>query len=184
MKTRLAATIGPAAALAVYQELLEHTQRITAKLAEVHKTVWLAEPATTATAPYAWPGFEQAEQPPGDLGQRMQTAFARAFSQAAAAVVIIGTDCPGLTTEHLSAAFQALTTHDVVIGPATDGGYYLLGMRQLYADLFQNKSWSTDAVCSATLADAARLQLQVAQLPILRDVDTADDLAAWRAAER
>ncbi|WP_262892577.1 TIGR04282 family arsenosugar biosynthesis glycosyltransferase [Hymenobacter qilianensis] len=113
----------------------------------------------------------------------MQHAFTQAFAVGATSVVIIGTDCPGLTTALLSQAFERLATHDVVVGPAADGGYYLLGMNTLHPALFQQKAWSTASVLHDTLADAARLGLQVARLPTMHDVDTADDLAVWRAAE-
>jgi rSAM/selenodomain-associated transferase 1 len=113
----------------------------------------------------------------------MLIAFQQAFNSGARAVVIIGTDCPGLTSQHLQQAFELLTSHDIVVGPAADGGYYLLGMTTLHEELFQNKAWSTASVLSSTLADAARLGLRVAHLPTLHDVDTADDLATWRAAE-
>jgi glycosyltransferase A (GT-A) superfamily protein (DUF2064 family) len=73
-----------------------------------------------------------------------------------------------------------LADHDLVLGPATDGGYYLLGLRAPQATLFQGKSWSTATVLAETLADAQRLGLRIALLPELADVDTADDLAAWR----
>jgi rSAM/selenodomain-associated transferase 1 len=182
VKTRLAAGIGAAAALAVYQELLEHTYTATAGVA-AHKTVWLAEAPTQPNAlPEQWSRYEQKLQVPGDLGQKMQAAFSHAFLHEASAAVIIGTDCPGLTEALLTEAYVALATHDVVIGPAEDGGYYLLGMNELYGELFSSKSWSTDSVLAHTLADAARLGLRVAQLPTLRDVDDAADLAAWRAA--
>jgi hypothetical protein len=111
----------------------------------------------------------------------MHQAFAAAFEAGATAVVIVGTDCPDLSTDHLTTAFQQLASHDVVVGPALDGGYYLLGMRILVPDFFVNKPWSTAAVLVATLADANRLSLRVAHLPALADIDTADDLAAWRA---
>ncbi|OGX86432.1 hypothetical protein BEN47_13080 [Hymenobacter lapidarius] len=181
VKTRLARTEGPEAALHIYTELLHHT-RTAADGVSATKTLWLAgdEPPTDS-AFSKWAGYEQHPQPAGDLGERMHHAFARAFSGGATAAVIIGTDCPELTTAHLDAAFQHLATHDVVVGPARDGGYYLLGMRTLIPDFFSNKEWSTDAVLPTTLADAARLGLTVAQLPVLSDVDNADDLAAWRS---
>ena len=97
-------------------------------------------------------------------------------------MAIIGTDCPGLRASHLAGAFAALETADVVLGPATDGGYYLLGLRQPQPELFRNKAWSTDSVLADTVADARRLGLRVALLPELRDVDDVDDLAAWNAA--
>ena len=182
VKTRLAATIGDEAALAVYQELLQHTYTATATVA-ARKIVWMAEAPTTLTAPSdVWSDYEQLLQFPGDLGTKMQAAFSHAFATGAKLVIVIGTDCPGLTGEFLTQAFAALETHDVVIGPAEDGGYYLLGMREVYADLFAGKSWSTTSVLAHTLTDAARLGLRVAQLPTLRDVDTAADLAAWRGA--
>ncbi|RSK34557.1 TIGR04282 family arsenosugar biosynthesis glycosyltransferase [Hymenobacter metallilatus] len=181
VKTRLAADIGAEGALAVYQELLAHTRAVVAPLA-VHKTVWLAEaPAAPLPAP-EWPGYEPLLQPAGDLGQKMQTAFAHAFARQAGRVLIIGTDCPGLTTALLTEAFEALLTHDVVLGPAADGGYYLLGMRQLYPQLFQAKSWSTATVRAETLADIRRLQLRLHQLPELQDIDTGADLKAWQTS--
>ena len=78
-------------------------------------------------------------------------------------------------------AVALLLDHDVVLGPATDGGYYLLGLRALRPELFAHKNWSTATVLAETLADVRRLGLRVALLPELRDVDTAADLAAWRA---
>ena len=189
VKTRLAAGIGAAAALAVYRELLALTAAAAAA-AQVPATVWLAEaPADEATAVSAalprpeWPGLPWRVQPPAEsLGARMAHAFEKAFEEGAGRVVVIGTDCPGLSAALLTQAFNQLLTHDVVLGPADDGGYYLLGMNKLEAEFFENKSWSTAAVLPDTLADAARLGLRVALLPQLHDVDSAADLAAWRAA--
>ena len=178
-KTRLARTIGPEAALCVYRELLARTRAATDGVAAA-KTLWLAgEPAAESTFAH-WAGYQQRPQPPGDLGQRLHAAFAAAFAAGAPAAVVIGTDCPELTAAHLAAAFRHLATHDAVVGPARDGGYYLLGLRALVPDFFRNKPWSTATVLAETLADAARLGLRVAQLPPLADVDTAEDLAAWR----
>lgn len=178
-KTRLAHTIGPEAALHVYHELLAHTRAAAAGVAAT-KTLWLAGEPAAENAFARWPGYQQRPQPPGDLGQRMHAAFAEAFAAGAPAAVAIGTDCPELTAAHLTAAFRHLATHDAVVGPALDGGYYLLGTRALVPDFFQNKPWSTATVLADTLADAARLGLRVAHLASLADVDTAEDLAAWR----
>ncbi|UPL50640.1 TIGR04282 family arsenosugar biosynthesis glycosyltransferase [Hymenobacter sublimis] len=181
VKTRLAADIGAELALSIYRQLLAHTRAVVAPL-PVHKTVWLAEAGPAADLTDEWPGYEQLAQPPGDLGEKMQAAFAHDFDRQAAAVVIIGTDCPGLTTAHLTNAFEALRTHDVVLGPATDGGYYLLGMKQLWPSLFTGKSWSTDTVCSATVADAQQLGLRLQLLSELSDIDTGADLRAWETS--
>ena len=188
VKTRLSAGIGAAAALAVYRELLALTAAAVAA-AQVPATVWLAEaPAGAAAAPAAlprpeWPGLPWRVQPPADsLGARMAHAFGAAFGAGAGRVVIIGTDCPDLSEALLTRAFDQLLTHNLVIGPAEDGGYYLLGMNKVEAELFKNKRWSTAAVLPETLADAARLGLRVALLPTLSDIDSAADLAAWRSA--
>jgi rSAM/selenodomain-associated transferase 1 len=183
VKSRLAAGVGEPAALAIYHELLAITNA--AILAGgIPATVWLADTAgvePTAAETREWAAHQVQCQPEGDLGERMATAFAAAFESGAGRVAIIGTDCPGLRDTHLRHAFNLLETNDLVLGPATDGGYYLLGLRQLRPELFQNKTWSTGSVLADTLADAGRLGLRVAFLPTLRDVDNADDLAVWRA---
>jgi rSAM/selenodomain-associated transferase 1 len=187
VKTRLAAGIGAEAALAVYRELLALTAAaVTA--AQVPATVWLAEApagADPAQPRPEWPGLPWRVQPAaGALGERMAQAFGEAFAAGAGRVVIIGTDCPGLSAELLRQAFDQLLSHELVVGPADDGGYYLLGMNTLHNKLFANKAWSTDTVLPDTLADAARLGLRVAQLPTLHDVDSAQDLATWRGHPR
>lgn len=186
VKTRLAADIGAEAALAVYRELLSLTAAAV-KQARVPATVWLAEAPQPAADPHQprpeWPGLPWRVQPAaGQLGERMAHAFTAAFAGGAARVVIIGTDCPGLRADLLREAFAQLAAHDLVLGPAEDGGYYLLGLRAFQPALFANKDWSTATVLADTLADAARLNLRVAQLPVLADIDSGPDLAAWRAA--
>ena len=183
VKSRLAAGVGEPAALAIYHELLAITNAAVVA-AGMPATVWLADTADvepTAAETREWAAHQARCQPEGDLGARMATAFATAFDAGAGRVAIIGTDCPGLRDTHLNEAFALLETNDLVLGPATDGGYYLLGLRQPQPQLFQNKTWSTDSVLTDTLADAGRLGLRVAFLPTLRDVDNAADLAVWRA---
>ena len=183
VKSRLAAGVGEPVALAIYHELLAITNAAVVA-AGVPATVWLADTVgvePTAAETREWAAHHAKCQTEGDLGARMVAAFAAAFAAGAGRVAIIGTDCPGLRDTHLKQAFALLQTNDLVLGPATDGGYYLLGLRQPQAALFQNKPWSTDSVLADTLADAGQLGLQVAFLPTLRDVDNADDLAAWRA---
>ncbi len=183
VKTRLAAGIGPEAALAVYRELLALTAAAVAA-ARVPATVWLAEDPAEGNPDRPrpeWPGLPWRVQPAADsLGTRMAQAFGAAFGAGAGRVVIIGTDCPGLSAALLRQAFDQLLSHELVVGPADDGGYYLLGMNQLRPELFANKDWSTATVLPDTLADAARLGLRVARLPTLHDVDSAQDLATWR----
>ena len=188
VKTRLAATLGPEAALAIYRRLLAITQQAVAAAA-VPATVWLAEapPAgaladavAAAGALPEWPGLPWRIQAPAlDLGERMAAAFAAAFAEGATRVAVIGTDCPGLTAALLTQALNGLAAHDVMIGPAADGGYYLLALRQPCPALFQNIAWSSATVLADTLSLAAGLGLSVGLLPELHDVDTAEDLAHW-----
>lgn len=182
VKSRLAAEVGAPAALAVYHELLDLTRAAVAA-AGVPATVWLADAAgavPTAREVREWPDLTARCPAPGNLGQRMAAAFAAAFAAGAGRVAVIGMDCPALRAEHLTRAFALRAEHDVVLSLATDGGYYLLGLRQPQPELFEHKAWSTATVLADTLADARRLGLRVASLPELRDVDTAADLAAWR----
>jgi hypothetical protein len=108
----------------------------------------------------------------------MASAFAHAFADGVRSVVIIGTDCPGLSSAHLHEAMKALETHEAVLGAAEDGGYWLLGLTSPIRSIFQNKAWSTDTVLRDTLADFKALGVSVARLDTLRDLDTADDLHA------
>ena len=186
VKTRLAAGVGAEAALAVYLELLGVT-RTAVTSAAVPVTVWLADTVgsrPTTEEAREWRGLAARSQAAGDLGQRMAAAFDAAFAAGAGRVVIIGTDCPGLTAALLGEAVAHLVHHDAVLGPATDGGYYLLGLRRPVPELFVNKAWSTASVLADTLADAKQLQLSVALLPELQDVDTVEDLTVWRNAGR
>lgn len=113
-----------------------------------------------------------------DLGARMQQAFATLFGKGYQRVFIVGTDVPSLPLDHYKQALVLLDAHDVVVGPAQDGGYYLLGLKQPRPELFADIAWSTDRVLAATQEKAAGLGLKVALLPSWRDVDTIDDLQA------
>ena len=113
----------------------------------------------------------------GDLGQRMKRAFDDAFAAGGGKVAIVGTDCPGLTVENLCEAFDALDAGDVALGPSTDGGYWLIGLRRP-ADLFADVAWSTESVLSQTLERAREAALTVRTLSMLTNIDRPDDLRA------
>lgn len=113
-----------------------------------------------------------------DLGARMQQAFATLFGKGYQQVFIVGTDIPSLPLDHYKQALALLDTHDVVLGPALDGGYYLIGLKQPRPELFADIAWSTDRVLAATQEKTATLDLKTALLPPWRDVDTIDDLRA------
>ncbi|NEQ41189.1 MAG: glycosyltransferase [Okeania sp. SIO3I5] len=116
------------------------------------------------------------EQGTGDLGERIIRAFESAFERGMKSVVVIGTDCPSLTTEIMLEAFAKLTESDVIIGPATDGGYYLIGLKKIIPELFQGINWGTSEVLSKTVATAQNLNLVIDYLPELSDIDRPEDL--------
>ncbi len=176
VKTRLAASVGPDKALEIYLQLLQHTCKVTQKL-PMKKLVYYSNAVDTNDL---WPNeeYQKRVQPQGNLGEKMEAAFAIAFAEGHTDVVIIGSDCLQLTPAIVSEAYHKLAQHDVVIGPALDGGYYLLGMKRLHPELFRNKRWSTEHVFPDTLSDVERLHLSHALLPRLSDVDYVEDLDA------
>jgi rSAM/selenodomain-associated transferase 2/rSAM/selenodomain-associated transferase 1 len=124
------------------------------------------------------------EQDGADLGERMLTAFLDAFHDGAERALLMGTDCPGVTAQILEKAFQELERSDLVLGPAADGGYYLIGLRKAYPELFVNVPWGTKEVLKHTL-EIARLQgLSAGFVDRLSDVDRPEDLHVWRDIER
>ena len=125
------------------------------------------------------PDLQVQRQGEGDLGDRLSQAFQTAFAEGKEAAIVLGTDCPELDAALLEQAFQELQLHDLVLGPASDGGYYLLGLRQPVPELFANIPWSTSTVLSQTLAIAEQLGLSIALLPTLSDVDYPEDLEVW-----
>ncbi len=174
VKTRLAATLGEEKALAIFQKLALHTKNITRGLA-MDKAVFYSE---VVEQDDVWPSsaFRKFEQGGGDLGKRMRNAFSTGFDMGYDRVSIIGTDCYELTGSIIDQAFESLTTVDAVIGPAVDGGYYLLGMRKFYPAVFDNKRWSTDTVLKETVEDFESMGLTYSKLEVLRDVDREEDL--------
>jgi uncharacterized protein len=175
VKTRLAASVGPETALDIYLHLLRHTRDITQDL-PMDKVVYYTEKVEQDDL---WPAkhyLKKLQHLEGDLGEKMEMAFEVAFAEGYTSVVIIGSDCPQLSAEIINQAFEELKSHEVVIGPALDGGYYLLGMKHLHPELFQNKRWSTEHVFPDTLYDIERLHLSHTLLPYLSDVDKLEDL--------
>lgn len=172
VKTRLASDIGDKKALEVYIKLLEHTRDTISGLA-ADKFVF-----STETFNGNWPDCINEIQSAGDLGTKMYNAFELVFARGYDRILIIGSDCLELTEHHMEEAFTALNNNDIVIGPATDGGYYLLGMKKCRAFLFSNKTWSTPLVYQQTLDAITQNSLSVHSLIMLKDVDTVDDMPA------
>ncbi len=172
VKTRLAATIGDSAAFAVYEKLLTHTQKVTSHL-PCDKFLFNSDFIDDENP---WEAYIKTIQTGQSIGERMKNAFEQIFEKSYKQVVIIGTDCPELTADAILIAFEKLNNYDVVIGPASDGGYYLMGLKKLYPDLFQNISWSTSAVLSTTVTICKNLSLKYILLKELHDVDEEKDL--------
>ncbi len=185
MKTRLVRELGEAGALAAYRELGTLVIGAVTGLSEC-ETVIAFTPPDREDLVRAWLGAGRQYEPQseGDLGARMLGAIAARFAAGAAKVLLIGTDCPGLGSALLETAFVRLDRADAVLGPAADGGYYLVGMTRPIPELFRGIPWSTDATLAVTLERAATAGVAVAMLEEQRDVDTPDDWRAWQASRR
>jgi rSAM/selenodomain-associated transferase 1 len=178
VKTRLAHSVGEEQALAIYLKMVAHT-RMVASSVDVDRVVYYSEYVDTEDN---WLNeiFDKELQTGVDLGERMCKAFHKGFQQGYESICLIGTDCPELSVEILNQAFDALNNHPGVIGPARDGGYYLIGMNALLPSAFEGKQWSTASVCNDTLKDFAEAGWKVYQLPTLADVDEGKDLSNLR----
>ena len=172
VKTRLASKIGNKLALKVYNELTRHTASICEKIKTKKKVYYSKEIIFNDS----WSGlvFQKKLQCEGDLGQRMKTAFDEAFNEGYKKVIIIGSDVYSLSELIIQQAFHELNYHDVVIGPALDGGYYLLGLKMNYPQIFNNKNWGTKSVLNETLNDLKSKSIFF--LNPQNDIDDYDDL--------
>ncbi|MFI5134354.1 MAG: TIGR04282 family arsenosugar biosynthesis glycosyltransferase [Chitinophagales bacterium] len=180
VKTRLAKTMGAEKALQIYNELLEHTHRITKKL-PMDKAVYYSDEVTMGDI---WDkgNFEKMVQEGSDLGKRMLNAFKNSFQKGYRKVVIIGSDNFEITSKIILEAFESIPQNNFVIGPTHDGGYYLIGMMALHASLFKNKKWSSDGVLQDTLIDIRNMNGSYKLLPELTDIDTEEDLLQSKRA--
>jgi rSAM/selenodomain-associated transferase 1 len=179
VKTRLAATVGNQKALDIFQKLALHTRHITENLPQ-DKIVFYTDAIDLMDM---WPNatYLKALQQGEDLGEKMQRAFLAGFETGYSAICIIGTDCYELSEEVVAQGFEALKSAEAVIGPARDGGYYLLGLKRPHQRIFENKEWSTGTVSQQTIKDFETLDLPYVKLPELRDIDLEDDLPAdWK----
>jgi uncharacterized protein len=193
-KTRLIPALGPVGAADLHRQMTEHCLREVRQFqaASGHcaqgpnsgLTIEVQFTGATTAQMQAWLGVDltyclQAE---GDLGDRLAAACHRAFAAGCQSVMIIGTDCPGLNALTLTQARQSLQHHDLVLGPAQDGGYYLIGLRKFVPALFQGIAWSTANTLAETVVIARQHHLNTQYLPPLSDVDHPEDLIHWRKA--
>lgn len=180
-KTRLISALGPEGAAALYRRMATEVAAEAGRLARPglgHMA--LVEPPERVEEVGSWLGSPWCPRPQagGDLGARLAAAFAEAFAAGARRVVAMGTDCLDLNADLLGLAFDRLADHDAVVGPATDGGYYLIGLAHPMAPCFEAIPWSTPETLNTTRARLAAADCTVAELPELRDLDTPADLAA------
>ena len=173
-KTRLAKTIGNRLALKIYTYLLNYTTKEVQKI-DCKKTVLLAY-HTNEEELFPEKNFYRALQINGNLGDKIKHAFQVGFQHKQEKVVVIGSDCFELKATHYAKTFELLNNNDVVIGPALDGGYYLIALKKPFPALFENKSWSTEQLLKETVATIKEHKLTYCLLETLRDIDTENDL--------
>ncbi len=172
VKTRLAKSIGDQAALETYKILSKHTSKIISEI-DSDQLIFYSDKIQdndvwTAT------NCKKQIQTKGDLGQKMLAAFQYGFSLGYQKIIIIGSDLYSLRPKHIESAFEQLENYDVVIGPALDGGYYLLGLNFIIPKIFKQKQWSTSSVLKETLSDLKEFNVNL--LEPLNDIDTYEDL--------
>ena len=181
-KTRLIPVLGAEGAADLQRRMAEHVLAEAQDLAarrEVSLEVCYEGGNEALLSRWLGSRFSYSEQRAGDLGTRMHTAFKEGFLKGNERVLIIGTDCPGLTDKLLETALEDLREHDVVLGPARDGGYYLIGLKRLCPSLFHDIQWGTHDVLAHTLEVVHRNGLSVKLVELMNDVDRPEDLEAW-----
>lgn len=178
VKTRLAATIGKEKALEAYKHLLKHTEDVI-KESNIPCTVYFTSD-TEEPSVFNDHHFNKALQIEGNLGEKMSAAFQDQFQQGVDSVVIIGTDCYSIQATHIQEAFIQLVENDFVIGPANDGGYYLLGMKEFCPEIFDGINWSTETVLEETLSRIKSMNKKTVLLEELVDVDHEHELGTLR----
>ena len=172
VKTRLAKDLGSDVARSCHQELVNRTIKLAMPFEPViyftgplHNKDWVRD-------------LDVLPQQGKDLGERMHTCFEDGIR------VLIGTDCPMMSEKYIEAAFKALETNDLVLGPTEDGGYVLVGLNSPNSDLFKDVPWSTEKVLATTLRIAENLGLKYVLLPRVWDVDDSGDHARWQRFKR
>ncbi len=178
VKTRLAAAIGPEGALQVYRTLREYTAGVT-RACHAEKAVFYSDdiPGQDCFLEVGTSAFLQEGR---DFGDRMHHTFTTGFSLGFRHVVLIGTDCPDIDQGIIDSAFRALENHDAVLGPAKDGGFYLIGLNSSHPELFLDRSWSHSSVLKESIDLLDRTGTSYTLLEELQDIDTLEDLKQSR----
>jgi len=183
-KTRLIPVLGPHGAANLQKQMTEHLlARTTSFVSDRRVDMEVRYEGGNRALMEGWLGshISYRSQGRGDLGSRMAQAFSQAFKQGKKRVVIAGSDCPGINEATVRNAFDLLDQFDLVLGPANDGGYYLIGLRQEEPRLFENVPWGAAEVGARTLEIADQLGLCWVKVEPLNDVDRAEDIVVWKS---
>jgi len=173
VKTRLAKTIGNQGASEVYSELVKVTEKATENLS-VDKRIYFSD----VVVDNKWKNDYKTVQQGIDLGQRMKNAFKKGFEDGYERIVLIGSDLPDITANHINKGLEALKQNEVTFGPAEDGGYYLIGLSKMRNFVFDNKPWSEIHLLEETLSELKENGVTFTTLDTLNDIDTYEDLIA------
>lgn len=171
VKTRLAKTIGDVGAFNIYYHLYSITEKESGKITS-DRHIYFSD----VIIPSGWDGAEKFVQDGEDLGERMKNAFQHGFDLGYDKVVLIGSDLPNITKDIINDGFNALNESSITFGPAHDGGYYLIGMSEMNAFVFENKPWSQPSLLENTLQELSEQKISASLLEPLNDIDTFDDL--------
>ncbi len=180
VKTRLAQSLGDEEALKAFRWMVEKLLKNLEGWRDLQLRFAPSE-AEEEIRPWLQPQWQASPQSEGGLGERLIDAFEDGFRLGAEEVIIIGSDCPHIQQEDIAAASVSLDHHDLVLGPSTDGGYWLVGLKQSRPELFEDINWSTETVLKETLGKAEQAGLSVELLRELEDIDTAEE---WERLER
>ncbi|MGV2826940.1 TIGR04282 family arsenosugar biosynthesis glycosyltransferase [Myxosarcina sp. GI1(2024)] len=182
-KTRMIPALGAEGVAKLQRAMTEHTLHTVKQLSEtrpITSEIHFAGGNQQLMSEWLGREFIYYPQVAGDLGEKMRSAFDRAFARGNSRVVTIGIDCPDINESILATAFEALMKRDLVLGVAEDGGYYAIGLNRSIPELFANIDWGTDKVLTQTKNIAIALGLKIYYLPCLRDVDRPKDLFVWQ----
>ncbi|MFM2392731.1 MAG: hypothetical protein RLZZ546_713 [Bacteroidota bacterium] len=174
VKTRIAATEGAIKAKEIYTELVNHCKSLCSSLTDIDVIIYFSH----HTEDESWP-FIKKIQSGDDLGSKMSHAFEITLNDYHK-VVTIGSDCPYLKKELIIEAFENLNKVDIVIGPAFDGGYYLIGLKKEFPEIFQGIEWSTNRVFNQTIDVAFFHSKSISTLEYLEDIDIIEDYLKWK----
>jgi rSAM/selenodomain-associated transferase 1 len=186
VKSRLAAATGDETAADIYRSCAGRLFAAVEGLPkEIDRCLYCADAGDMERiGKWAGNGFGIDAQRGDGLGERLDQGFTTSFNQGAVKTVIVASDVPGISSSILREAFDALDRHDIVIGPSLDGGYYLIGLKRPEPRLFRNIDWSTPTVLDRTLQTAKECGLNPCVLPVLLDIDTADDWHRWIESQK